>query len=596
MYLKSLVISIFILSFCTITFAQNDNLNITTRLKKKFTDNQGNVVTGKGVLIGDVDSGIDIFQPMFFFADGGEFDWVDVDNDGVLTFGVDGIDLNKDGKIDNSEILRFIELKDNTWGILKGAEFKKFNPDYDFIYLDKNGNKKRDFGKKDGFSESDPTYGEQLLIVSVVNQNNKINKGEKLIALKTSKVRAVREKDGRVRRRGVDLIETEEDSSGHGTGVAGLILGGHYGIQKLHGIAPDAEIVVSTVKYDYTPRFVRNFPDLINFIKDEKCNILLFEDGEWMWEFMDGSSPEEELQNQMARDGIVVIGGAGNLASGNMHLRDNLIKGESYTYSIDAPAYTENKTNDGAFVSFLWKEQNGWISFTIETPDKSVTPEIELGSGILKTGKYNVFYSREISSKGTIMFKLGFSKNDSGSVSGKWKMTLKPDNNITVDGYVVDVSQGWDGTTHWIGNKITDEGTVTFPCTADSCMAIGAYVVNFGWFDKVGDLANYSGRGLNIDGKMGVDITGPGHTTFTTEKDFGWMTFSGTSSAAPHVVGAAALILSINPKLTHEIVRQIILNSASTDKFTGSVPNTNWGYGKLNIEKALENTLNNYSH
>ncbi|HEY3252073.1 MAG TPA: hypothetical protein VGK25_13265, partial [Ignavibacteria bacterium] len=186
----------------------NDKVDITTALKEKFTDRSGNTLTGKGVVIGDVDSGVDIFHPMFFFADGGDFKWTDVNGDGTLTFGTDGVDLNSNGTIESNEVLRYIELRDNTWGLLPGTDAKKYNPEYDFIYVDVNGNKRRDFGPDKGFKETDPTYGEQLLISVDDNKNGTIDGGEKLIALKTSKIRAVRERDGKVRRRGIDLIYT----------------------------------------------------------------------------------------------------------------------------------------------------------------------------------------------------------------------------------------------------------------------------------------------------------------------------------------------------------------------------------------------------
>ena len=123
-------------------------------------------------------------------------------------------------------------------------------------------------------------------------------------------------------------------------------------------------------------------------------------------------------------------------------------------------------------------------------------------------------------------------------------------------------------------------------------MAIGAYVFNVGWMDQVGDLASYSSKGYNITGKLGVDITGPGHSTFSTEKNNSYQIFSGTSSAAPHVVGTAALLLQYDPSLTHEKVRMILLNSARKDNFTGDVPNPEWGYGKLNMEGAIQYLMN----
>ncbi len=585
--LKAILISVFAVS---VVFSQK--YEASTVLEEKFIDKNGDPLTGKGVIIGDLDSGIDVFHPMFFFADGGDYNFIDVNNDGKLTIGEDGIDKNGDSKIEGSEILRYIEIKDNTWGMLSsmGQEPGRYNPGFDFLYIDVNGNKKRDFGTSAGFTENDPTYGEQFFIAFDDNNNGKIETGEKLIALKTSKIKAVRQRDNVIRRRGIDLIYTEDDENGHGTGVAGLIIGGHYGVQKIHGIAPDAEIIISSIRYDYTPRFVRNFPDLIGFLKDEKVNILLIEDGEWMWEFMDGSSPEEEMLNQMARDGITIIGGSGNMSGGSMVLIDKVKSGKSYSYTISCSGKSEEKVpkNDGVFFSFLWRDDASKIKFEVETPDGKLTGGLTEGSGILNTGQYKIFYSRDVSSKGTVMMKFGASTQDSNIVRGKFKIKVTSDKDQEVRGYVVDVTQSWSGNARWINsNAITDASNICFPSTADSCIAVGAYVFNEGWMDVVGELASYSSKGYNLTGKLGVDITGPGHSTFSTQKDNSYQIFSGTSSAAPHVVGAAALLLQYDPKLTHEKIRAILINSARKDNFTGDVPNGDWGYGKLTIEGAV---------
>jgi len=472
-----------------------------------------------------------------------------------------------------------------------GAEPRKYNPGFDFLYIDVNDNKKRDFGPDAGFKETDPSFGEQLFIAIDDNKNGRIDAGEKLVGLKTSKIRSVMQRDGKIRRRGVDLIYTEEDENGHGTGVAGLIIGGHYGVQKIHGIAPDAEMVFASIKYDYTPRFVKNFPELIGFLRDEKVNILLFEDGEWMYEFMDGSSPEEEMVNQMARDGVTIIGGAGNMTGGNMVLIDTLKPGKTETYTVSCSGKPDEdvKKNDGVFFSFLWRDPDNNISFVVETPNGKKSEPVNSGSGLMKVGGYNLYYAREVSPKGTVMMRFAASLEDSGVVRGKFKISLTSPMDQSVWAYVVDVTQSWSGNARWINHKnITDAANICFPSTADSCIAVGAYVVNMGWFDKIGDLASYSSKGYNITGKLGVDMTGPGHSTFSTEKNNAYQIFSGTSAAAPHVVGAAALLLQYEPTLTHEQIRSILLNTAVQDKFTGPVPNSEWGYGKLDIEAAIK--------
>ncbi|MGH7280719.1 MAG: hypothetical protein ACRELY_04290, partial [Polyangiaceae bacterium] len=60
-------------------------------------------LTGQGILIADEDSLVDVFEPAFFHGDGGYYDWIDVNKDGVFTPGVDAIDLDASGTADPGE-------------------------------------------------------------------------------------------------------------------------------------------------------------------------------------------------------------------------------------------------------------------------------------------------------------------------------------------------------------------------------------------------------------------------------------------------------------------------------------------------------------
>lgn len=586
---------IFILLCCGIVHSQIDTSKvvITTNLSKQFFDKTGKPLTGKGVVIGDIDSGIDIFHPLFFFPDGGIFNWVDVDKNGVFTPGTDGVDLNGNGIIDENEVLNYIEMKNGLKPFIL-TDSKVFNPDMDFLYVDINRNGRRDYGETAGFTEASPTYGEPLFIAIDKNHNNRLDTDEEIVALKTSKVRAVREKDGTIRRRGVDLIKTEIDTIGHGTGVCGILVGGTMGVQKIHGIAPDAELVLANIKYDYTPRFVRQFPDMLQFLRTEKVDIVLFEDGEWMYEFMDGSTEEELLSNALAREGVIVIGGAGNLASGKMHIIDTINTGKIYSYGFVCPDSAKGKTNDYVFVSFLWKNPSNFLSFTIETPSGLKSQPISKGSDYFILGDYLIYYAREISPRNTVMMKFQISKRDLSSIGGEWSISVHSKELEIIQGFLTDVSQSWSDASVWVSNKISDINTVTFPSTADSCISVGAYVVNYpipGLEREAGSLCYYSGRGNKLNGELGVDVCAPGHLTFTAGKYYQYQFFSGTSSAAPHVVGLAALMKQYKPDLTHSMFRSILRLTALRDSFTGNVPNPEWGYGKLAPEAALDYLL-----
>ncbi|GHS84697.1 hypothetical protein FACS1894201_03460 [Bacteroidia bacterium] len=73
------------------------------------------------------------------------------------------------------------------------------------------------------------------------------------------------------------------------------------------------------------------------------------------------------------------------------------------------------------------------------------------------------------------------------------------------------------------------------------------------------------------------------------------MDFGGTSAACPHVAGVAALLLSVNPNLTHTQVKHVIESTAQkvgdyTYTTTSAHPNGSWnenvGYGLVNADLA----------
>lgn len=80
-----------------------------------------------------------------------------------------------------------------------------------------------------------------------------------------------------------------------------------------------------------------------------------------------------------------------------------------------------------------------------------------------------------------------------------------------------------------------------------------------------------------------IDIGAPGNVILSTQINNEYRLLTGTSMAAPHVCGVAALVMSKRPSLTHEEVRTILM--VTTDSITDSPELV--GAGHLNAERAL---------
>jgi len=69
--------------------------------------------------------------------------------------------------------------------------------------------------------------------------------------------------------------------------------------------------------------------------------------------------------------------------------------------------------------------------------------------------------------------------------------------------------------------------------------------------------------------------------------------FNGTSAATPYTAGIVALMLQKKPSLTSREIKELLQSNASQDALTGNTPNPSWGYGKLDVAavRAMLNTI-----
>lgn len=82
-----------------------------------------------------------------------------------------------------------------------------------------------------------------------------------------------------------------------------------------------------------------------------------------------------------------------------------------------------------------------------------------------------------------------------------------------------------------------------------------------------------------------IDVAAPGEHIPSLFPNNHYVVMSGTSMAAPHVAGLAALLRSNNPNLTNDDIYQIITNTATDLGVDGFDPY--YGYGEIDVHSAL---------
>lgn len=102
----------------------------------------------------------------------------------------------------------------------------------------------------------------------------------------------------------------------------------------------------------------------------------------------------------------------------------------------------------------------------------------------------------------------------------------------------------------------------------------------------------FSSRGPTSPVFVKPDMMAPGAYINTTTNE-GYGIASGTSYAAPHVTGAAALLMELHPDITPEQIRSILTTTAAqVVDIDGKRSNlTDAGSGRLDIAKALQSRL-----
>ncbi|WP_395971682.1 S8/S53 family peptidase [Chryseobacterium cucumeris] len=408
----------------------------------------------------------------------------------------------------------------------------------------------------------------------------------------------------------------ENDINGHGTHVSGTAAGnGAAFADKRHkGFSSDADIVfvkggngsfpttntINALTYFKNVATALNKPIVVNMSIGGQSSA------------HDGTSSHEVAVNSFTTSGAgrVVVISAGNDYGANLHRKVDIAAGAAQTYNFTVAS---NTSAASVFSFIMYANDNTPVTAKLTTPDgqqytqniSTNTAHTILGGGLTAT-MYN-YWSND-NNKRYVQLVV---TRTSGTTNVQGNYSLEITNNgtqqITAHGWLY--SQGVQ-TTLQNGDN---EYIVGSPGNASNAITVASYMGRASWYSGASgyftltpqeSISSFSAQGPRVDGVQKPDIAGsgqnvissrsadsaPGSTDIIAGTNY-YVKNQGTSMSSPGVAGAVGLLLQANPSLTAAQVKARLTSNARMDGATGTVPNMRWGYGKLDIYKAVTDEL-----
>lgn len=417
----------------------------------------------------------------------------------------------------------------------------------------------------------------------------------------------------------------ETDINGHGTHVAGTAAGNGSAIasNKYSGLAPEADIIIIKGGNGSFP--VTNTVDAITYLKGlantlGKPIVLNMSIGGQSGPH-DGSMVHELAVDDFTSSGPgrVVVISAGNDNGTAIHTRTVLAAGASANISFTVPAGT---TGTDVFQFSTYAFTTGTVTATATAPTGEVSPAATPGTvtyvdGV--TNNFRAYVTNDLYStngKRYINFYVTRNGSNTGSPAGTWTLTITNTSGTTMtfDGWLNYRNTVFANTALVGGDNNHLVGT---PGNATSAITTASYVGKLKWYSAAvngtytynaptqqDNISTFSAQGPRRDGVQKPEIAAHGQAVISVLSSNApsastdaavtglYQRMQGTSQAAPSVTGAAALLLQASPSATAFQVKSWLTAAANSDGLTGSVPNGYWGYGRLDVFKAMTSVFN----
>jgi subtilisin family serine protease len=403
----------------------------------------------------------------------------------------------------------------------------------------------------------------------------------------------------------------ERSSKGHGTHVAGVaagdgsVAGNCRGADTFVGVAPGADLIV--VRYDRTET---GLLDAISYVflkaaarrQAAVVNVSQFN----RIGPHDGTTEVDELMNDLL--GVVgraIVVGAGNDGDKDVHVQDTLTPASVDPQTIE---FVVEPETDGRIDIDFWYPGTQELSVGVQAPGGvGEVPALPVASG--ETALLGFL---GLTTTGTVDHELNLrnlDKNihiqlerDTGDEveRGTWRVVLHGAVTAptTYHGWIA--NRGSTGGVKFVTPQVERSGTLNDWGSGVRVITVGAFATEG---ERKGHLANFSSLGPTRDDRRKPDLVAPGVAITSARAKASvedtcccdccvdmYLTYDGTSLAAPHVAGIVALMLEQNAGLTIEQIRERLIDTADAPVGITPLPvlpNSDWGTGIVNALKAV---------
>ena len=415
----------------------------------------------------------------------------------------------------------------------------------------------------------------------------------------------------------------------HGSHVAG-IAGGSGAGTKYRGVAFDAQYLFATFLVDEGAVLDAFEWMYQKSILEDKRLIINMSWGLYYFGTLDGNSLVSKAIDEYSELGVVFVTSGGNNGDSDFHIKHEFA-GDTLRSRINFVPNNAVNYQDGQSIT-AWG--NVGESFAMSFDVLDITNQLR-GSAPLFLTNSSVAYTQDDLIIGSDTFHYNIAIESAHPLNNRPHARLRIDfppsgNKIVLKSIaqsgtvhfwnVLETTTGvgntgWDFTSLGGGYVAGDrQYGIGEPACTKSAITVGSHQAGI-WNNNEFipfNLSGFSSQGPTLDERRKPDVTAPGGGVISSissytdggytpvsvvefnDREYGFIGFSGTSMSSPMVAGIAALMLEANREMTSQMVKDVLMETALEDQYTGNLADTGnnfWGFGKAHAFHAVKRSL-----